>query len=157
MISRCSFAQLNIPPCTAASRPVPRRVTSMSSVTRTSSARYFLHSCITVFLHLFTLYSYIPALLQLFTLAEPELSGLRQERHAKTIEIAQKEVRSRHTTHDDTRRHTTTLDTRSFRFSPVSELPSLRGSSESSRRSRYGIVRYSWLLCCVLHISSVLS
>jgi len=29
---------------------------------------------------------------QLFTLAEPELSGLRQERHAKTIEIAQKEV-----------------------------------------------------------------
>ena len=29
---------------------------------------------------------------QLFRLAEPELSGLRQERHAKTIEIAQKEV-----------------------------------------------------------------
>merc|ERR1719170_92720 len=29
---------------------------------------------------------------QLLTLAEPELSGLRQERHAKTIEIAQKEV-----------------------------------------------------------------
>jgi len=29
---------------------------------------------------------------QLFTIAEPELSGLRQERHAKTIEIAQKEV-----------------------------------------------------------------
>ena len=25
-------------------------------------------------------------------MAEPELSGLRQERHAKTIEIAQKEV-----------------------------------------------------------------
>jgi len=29
---------------------------------------------------------------QLFTLAEPELSGLNQERHVKTIEIAQKEV-----------------------------------------------------------------
>merc|ERR1712012_267920 len=29
---------------------------------------------------------------QLFRLAEPELSGLRQERHAKNIEIAQKEV-----------------------------------------------------------------
>ena len=31
-------------------------------------------------------------LVQLFTLAEPELSGLRQERHARTIEIAQNEV-----------------------------------------------------------------
>ena len=29
---------------------------------------------------------------KLITMAEPELSGLRQERHAKTIEIAQKEV-----------------------------------------------------------------
>ncbi|XP_023322686.1 gametogenetin-binding protein 2 [Eurytemora carolleeae] len=29
---------------------------------------------------------------QLLLLAEPELSGLKQERHAKTIEIAQKEV-----------------------------------------------------------------
>ena len=28
----------------------------------------------------------------LIEMAEPELSGLRQERHAKTIEIAQKEV-----------------------------------------------------------------
>ena len=29
---------------------------------------------------------------KLITMAEPELTGLRQERHAKTIEIAQKEV-----------------------------------------------------------------
>ena len=29
---------------------------------------------------------------QILEMAEPELSGLRQERHAKTLEIAQKEV-----------------------------------------------------------------
>ena len=32
------------------------------------------------------------AFFQILEMAEPELSGLRQERHAKTLEIAQKEV-----------------------------------------------------------------